>query len=161
MIVVSNTSPLINLAAVGQLGLLKQLYGQVAVPQAVYDEIVVRGAGLPGAAEVQAGDWIRCQAAADHNVVTALLAELDRGEAETIALAAEMHADLVLLDERMARRVAARFDLKFVGLLGVLMESKTQGLIPAVKPVVDLLMSQAGFWIDDSLYQQILKAADE
>lgn len=144
MIVVSNTSPLINLAAVGQLDLLRQLYGQIVVPQAVYDEIVVRGAGLPGAAEVQSGGWIMCRSATEQNVVTALLSELDHGEAETIALAAEVHADLVLLDERMARRVAVRFGLKFVGLLGVLMEAKAKGLIPAVRPVVDLLRSQAG-----------------
>jgi hypothetical protein len=85
-----------------------------------------------------------CRSATEQNVVTALLSELDHGEAETIALAAEVHADLVLLDERMARRVAVRFGLKFVGLLGVLMEAKAKGLIPAVRPVVDLLRSQAG-----------------
>ncbi len=58
MIIISDTSPIINLAAVGQLDLLRQLYGHIIIPQAIYDEIVVAGTGQPGAHEVKAAGWI-------------------------------------------------------------------------------------------------------
>ncbi len=161
MIVVSNTSPIINLAAVGQLNLLHQLYGELIVPQAVYDEIVVAGEGLPGSAEVATSDWIHPQSAANRTAVTALQSELDPGEAEAIALAVELNADMLLLDERIARRIASRFGLPFVGILGVLLEAKAQGLVVDVKPIVDQLISQAGFWIDSRLYARVLQAAGE
>jgi len=115
VIVVSNTSPIINLAWVGQLGLLKKLYGQVLVPEAVYHEVVVAGAGKPGAREVDTDPSFVRSALADNALAKALLSELDPGEAEAIALAVERNADLVLLDERRARTVAERYSLPMMG----------------------------------------------
>jgi len=97
MIVVSNTSPIINLAAVGQLGLLRQLYARVIIPQAVYHETVVVGAGQPGAIEVTTFDWIEIRRATNEVAVASLQLELHEGEAEAIALAIELSADLLLL----------------------------------------------------------------
>jgi predicted nucleic acid-binding protein len=161
MIVVSNASPIVNLAAVGQLGLLRQLYGQVLIPQAVHKEIVIAGRGRPGATEVETFDWIETRRVTDWIVVASLQLELDEGEAEAIALAAELKADLLLLDERKGRVVASRLGLKFVGLLGVLVEAKHKGLILAVRPVLDNLISKAGFWISRDLYEHVLQAAGE
>jgi hypothetical protein len=87
--------------------------------------------------------------------------ELDAGEAEAIALAVEMQADIVLLDERLARRVGARLGLRFVGVLGLLVESKRRGLIPFVKPVLDALITRAGFWVGNSLYLRVLAEVGE
>ena len=161
MIVVSNSSPIMNLAAVGQLDLLRTLYGRLIIPQAVYEEIAIAGKGRPGANDVEVADWIEARAPANRSVVTALLSELDRGEAEVLALAVEISAALVLLDERLARRVAARFGLRFVGLLGVLIEAKAKGLLLQIRPILDQLISQAGFWIDPQLYADVLRAAGE
>jgi len=161
VIVVSNTSPITNLAAVEQLDLLRQLYGTVLIPQAVYGELIAGGGGQPGAREVQTLEWIETRAVTDHALVTALQIELDNGEAEAIALTKELAADLLLLDERRGRAVAARLDLRFVGLLGVLIEAKQKGTIPAVKPVLDDLMAKAGFWISQRLYVRVLQAAGE
>ena len=72
MIVVSNTSPIVNLAAIGRLDLLEQLYGTVIIPQAVYREIVVLGAGQPGAMEVSTLVWIEARDVMDRALVTAL-----------------------------------------------------------------------------------------
>ena len=99
-LVISNTSPVINLAAVGQLDLLRHLYGKIVIPQAVYSEIVIVGTGQPGAVEVETLDWIETRQVRNRTVVTALQLELDEGEAAAIALAAELKADLILLDER-------------------------------------------------------------
>ena len=161
MIVVSNTSPIINLAAVGQLDLLRQLYGQIVIPQAVYTEIVGRGAGQPGADEVAAFDWIQPRQVVNRTAVTALQLELDDGEAEAIALAVEANADLLLLDEALGRDIAARFGLRFIGLLGCLVEAKNRELVSAVRPIVDDLIEKASFWIGRPLYERVLQAAGE
>ena len=161
MIVVSNTSPIINLAAVGQLDLLRQLYGKVIIPQAVYHEITVIGAGQPGAMEVQTLEWIETKQVTNRALVMVLQTELDEGEVEAIALAIELRADLLLLDERLGRTIASRLGLQFIGLLGVLIEAKQKGYTPAVKPVLDDLVTKAGFWVSPQLYARVLQAAGE
>jgi len=161
MIIISNTSPVINLAAVGRLDLLRQLYGKIVIPRAVHNEIVIVGTGQPGAAEVETLDWIETRQVANRPVVAALQLELDEGEAEAIALAAELKADLLLLDERKGRMVASHLGLKFIGILGVLIEAKRGGLIPAIKPIMDDLIRRAGFWISQKLYDSVLQAAGE
>jgi predicted nucleic acid-binding protein len=161
VITVSNTSPIINLAAVGKLELLRQLYGKVAIPQAVRHEIVIVGAGQLGAAEVETFDWIETRQVTDRTMVASLHLEVDDGEAEAIALAAELGADLLLLDERRGRIVASRLGLKFIGLLGVLIDAKHRDFIPAVRPILDDLIGKAGFWITRELYDRILQATGE
>jgi uncharacterized protein len=161
MIVISNTSPIINLAAIGQLSLLRQLYGQIVIPEAVYIEIVGRGAGQSGADEVAAADWIQTRQVANRTAVTALQIELDDGEAEAIALAVEASANLLLLDEELGRIIASRFGLRFVGLLGCLIEVKQRGLVLAVQPILEDLIEKAGFWVGQALYERVLQVADE
>ena len=161
MIVVSNASAIINLAAVGQLDLLRQLYDKIAIPQAVYHEIAVVGVGQPGATEVQTLEWIETRQVVNRTLVASLQIELDKGETEAIALAVELKAELLLLDERLGRAVASRLGLKFIGLLGVLIEARGKRLIPAVKPVLDNLITQAGFWVNDQLYAQVLQVVGE
>jgi len=161
VIVVSDTSAIINLAAVGQLDLLRQLYGKIAIPQAVYHEIAVVGAGQPGATEAQTLEWIETREVTNDALVTALQVELDVGEAEAIALAVELKADILLLDERCGRAVASRLGLRCIGLLSVLIEAKDRGLIPAMKPILNNLIAKAGFWISDRLYARVLQAARE
>ena len=86
---------------------------------------------------------------------------LDLGEAEAIALAVETQADRVLIDERQGRLVAARLNLRYTGILGVLVEAKSQGLITEVKPLLDALINQAGFWVAKPLYNRVLRFVDE
>ena len=161
MIVVSNTTPIVKLAAVGHLDLLQQLYGALLIPPAVYHEIVVVGAGLPGALEVQTLPWFQQRPVTPSGLLTRLQLELDAGEAEAVALADEIKADLTLLDERRARRIASQLGLSHVGVLGMLIEAKQRGLIAAVRPVLDDLIAIAGFWVARPLCDQILRAAGE
>ena len=95
------------------------------------------------------------------NLVEALKIELDDGEAEAISLAIEQNADLLLIDERLGRNVASRFDTKCIGVLGIIVEAKSKGLIERVKPLLDDLRAKAGFWMSDSLYSKILEFAKE
>jgi uncharacterized protein len=161
MITVSNTSPIINLAAISQLSLLQQLYGNIVIAQAVYDEIVVVGQGLPGSVEVENNGWITTQPVKNKALVNSLRLELDPGEAETLALAVEVGADLVLLDEKNGRQVAARLNLRVIGILGILVEAKKNNLIPDVKTHMDNLIVKAGFWINPKFYSQILQSTGE
>ena len=161
MIVVSNTSPIINLAMINQLNLLERLYGTVIIPPAVYDEIVTGGAGQPGADVVQALDGFEVRPVSNRPMVINLAGSLDLGEAEAIVLAVELGADLLLIDERQARIVAKRLGVNHIGLLAVLVQAKHAGLIRAVGPLVERLRSEAGFWISEDVLQHLLKIAGE
>ena len=160
MIVVSDTSAIINLAAVGQLHLLSQLYGTVLIPRAVRGEIVAGGPNAPGAAATSLA-WIQTVAINNQPLASALAGQLDTGEAEAITLAVELRADLLLVDERRGRAVAMNLGVKVIGLLGVLLEARHKGLLPRLKPVLDDLISKAGFWISNPLYLATLRAAGE
>ncbi|MCK4761340.1 MAG: DUF3368 domain-containing protein [Candidatus Aminicenantes bacterium] len=159
--IVCNTSPIINLAAIGELEILKKLYGKIVIPGAVYDEITVKGRGQPGDEEVRTSGWIEVINIKDRNLLTALAVDLHPGEAEAIILAMEQNSDLLIIDENRARRISSKFGIRFMGLLGVLLRAKRKGYIPAVKPLMDDLAIRAGFWIDRELYQTILKTAGE
>jgi predicted nucleic acid-binding protein len=161
MIVVSNTSPLTNLAAIGQFDLLHRLYGRVHIAEGVWEELNAGGRRWPGRYEVAAANWIERRPVQNRWLVTALQRDLDRGEAETIALALELGAEVVLLDEREGRRVAQRLGLRVVGVVGILLEAKSNGAITAVRPYLDSLRHTAGFYLDDALYSHALLLAGE
>jgi len=137
MIVVSNTSPIINLAAVGQLELLQRLYGTITIPQAVYYEIAVRGSGQAGAIEIQTYPWFERHSVQDVALLKHLEQKLDAGEAEAIALAINMRANLLLLDERRGRMIARQHSLTVIGLLGVLLIATQRGYLVAIRPVLN------------------------
>ena len=82
MSIVSNASPLINLARIGKLDLLRHLYGELVIPEAVWREVVIEGEGQPGADEIKAATWIKRQLVTNRQLVQALRQELDVGEAE-------------------------------------------------------------------------------
>ena len=164
MIVVSDTSPITNLAAIGELDLLQGLYTQIIIPVAVYDEMVNVGKPVPGAVEVQTLSWIQAQAVADQQrVITIQESEenIDLGEAEAITLALELKAELLLMDERRGRVVATSYGLQVTGLLGVLVQAKQNNLIGNVKPLLDQLIEQADFRVSNQLYTTILQIAGE
>lgn len=161
MIVVSNTSPIINLAAIGKLDLLKKCFGKIYIPPAVYNEITVKGRGEPGDIEVRTVDWIEVIEVKDISLLLLLRKDLDEGEAESIALSIQLEADLLLLDEFDARSIASKLRLRFIGLLGVLVRAKEAGYIQKVMPLMNSLKEQAGFWIGEELYQYVLKIVKE
>lgn len=161
MIIVSDTSPINNLAAINHLHLLHQLYGTVLIPEAVYRELTDPNFPVAGATEVQTLDWIKTCAVSDHHLVEVLSNELDIGEAEAIALAVEMQAEQVLIDERRGRLVARRMSLRYTGILGILVEAKIKGLIPEVKPLLNALINEAGFWVAEPLRHSVLELVNE
>jgi len=162
MTVVSNTSPISNLAAIGQLSLLQQVYGSITIPQAVADEIAKVATVYTQAASIPNQSWIAIQTVNDTTTIERLRGEkLDAGESEAIALALELDAELLLIDEQLGRRIAVNEGLNITGLVGVLLEAKNRKLISKIKPIIDALMIQARFRISSQLYAEILRLAGE
>ena len=160
MIVVSDTSPILNLLRVDRLELLTLLYGQVLIPPAVFAELSAKTDLAP----VMGIDFMSSLIIGtpnDQKRVQELRHSLDAGEAEAIVLAVERQADLLLVDERRARRTAEAAGLRITGLLGVLADAKRAGLIDLVKPVLDDLMQHARFWIGPELYEAVLAELGE
>ena len=161
MIVISNTSPLTNLAAIGQFDLLKRLFGQIIIAEGVWSELNAFGKTWPGREEVAQANWVSRSIVQNQPLINALTRDLDQGEAESIALAVAVKADLVLLDEKEARHTAHRLGFKVMGVVGILLLAHTRQYIPQVKPNLDALRHIAGFYLDEKLYQAILKQANE
>ncbi len=161
MIVVSNTSPLTNLAAIGQFHLLQHLYLRISIAEGVWEELQSGGHPWPGYDQVIAADWIERHAVVNQNLVRVLRRDLDRGEAESIALALELGANWVLMDEREGRRAAQRLGLQVVGIIGVLLEAKAQHQIEHVIPLLDMLRQVAGFYVSQTLYERVRELSGE
>ncbi len=161
MIAVSNTSPLIGFASIDRFDLSRQVFGTVHIPQAVYRESVIEGHEIGGAKrEVSAAAWIKRHFVKNRAAVDGLLKRLDDGEAETIALAHELSADWVLMDERKGRRITAEWGMKKIGTLGVLLKAKQIGLLPIIRPEIELLC-QEGFSVSQDVIETVLQYANE
>lgn len=161
MIVIADSTPLIGLAAIGQFHLLRQFFGEIVISQAVYDETVTRGREAGGARrEVLSAPWIKVVAVRDRLAVEVLLDELDLGEAETIVLAQELGASLVLMDEIKGRRKLRQLQVPKIGTLGILLQAKAFGLVPALRPLIEQLRVMA-FAMSDHLVTEVLRTAGE
>ncbi len=159
MLVVSDSSPIISLSLIDRLDLLKKLYGGLLIPPTVCDEI--SGDKQANHQPINSLNWFETRSVFNTMTVALLLRELDLGEAEAIALTYESKADLLLLDDRKARSVAAYLGLPIAGLLDVLDEAKREKLIPAIKPILDDLIEHAKFRISPKLYKRTLINAGE
>lgn len=159
-VVVANSGPLIGLASIGKFRLFKDLFDEIVIPSAVYNEVVIQGKDQPGAKETREADWIKVVEVQDRLAVSLLRNELDSGESEAIVLAKELSAALILLDEKLARRKVRSIGLTVTGTLGVLLMAKEAGLIPAVRPLLDGLI-ETPFRMSEDLYQKVLYMAGE
>jgi predicted nucleic acid-binding protein len=150
-----------NLAIIGQLDLVKRLFGKVYVPQEVWYELTVAGRGKPGSTQIRQAEWIERMPLGNTTLYPLLRKDLDDGEAAAIALAVEHHADLILLDETDARNMADLYEIPKTGVIGIVTRAKHHHLIQEVKPLFDALKTQANFWIQPQLYETIMKEIGE
>jgi len=160
MTAVADTSVIILLAKVGRLAILRDLYGEVYVPPAVAAE--VRAKRDVASQEVEGFIGIPGCIRPPQNapLVQALSGDLGLGEAEAIALATEVSDGLLIMDDSEGRRVARELGLGVTGLLGVLIEAKARGLIPAIGRLLDQLVAE-GFWLSEAMRRIVLDAAGE
>lgn len=156
--VVTNTGPLIYLSVLQKFDLLKHLFDRVYIPQAVFEEVAVQGAGLPGADETRAAveaGWLQCTAVQSRIAVDALVDELDLGEAEAIVLARDLNIRRVLLDDGLARAKAQAMGLGVTGTIGVLLLAKQQGIAVDLRHDLDVLI-QSNFRLSRELYERLI-----
>ena len=158
MIVVSDTTTITNLLKIKLLLLIKGLYGQILIPQAVYDELAVLSSQKR---IIDSNDWMKVVQLKRFDLYDKLREILDKGESEAIALAIELNSDFLIIDEAKGRKVAKSYGIKIIGLLGILILAKEEGLIPAVKPYLAELRHKIGFRVSEKLYETILKQAGE
>lgn len=133
-----NATPLISLALLGRLSLLKEMFDEVIVPGAVYEEVVQRGAGKPGADALAAADWLKVISPDVSVTIEPLLLGLDAGELEVLLLAQQIEPDWVVIDERLARRTGFAMGLPVKGTLGILLAAVLAGLLSRQEALDDL-----------------------
>lgn len=153
MIVISNSTPLIALAKINHLQLLKEYFGGILIPEEVYDEVVRRGSGLAGASEIAACDWITRTQVTNRLAVDALCISLDRGEAEAIVLASEKNG-LLIIDDGEGRKAARQLGLKITGTIGILLLASKERKLDLRSALDDL--KAAGFHLSNKEYDRIL-----
>lgn len=156
--VVSNTTPIISLLKLNRLELLQNIYNQIYIPTAVYNEIEA-GKTKGYYKDLSEIDWINIIEIQDKQVLKYFL-DLDAGEAEAIVLATELNADLIILDEKLGRFHAKHADLKVTGTIGILIKAKSEGLIEKLEPMLNELRDKE-VWISEKLKREILKKAGE
>jgi predicted nucleic acid-binding protein len=162
MIVISDTTPILSLIKIDRLKILEELYKKIIIPKAVYDELIINIDYQDEIDIIKRCTFIQIENVEENLSVVLLQRELklDRGESEAIVLAKNINADLIIIDERKARRIAKDVGLKVTGTLGILVEAKQQGLIKELKSLLDELMDN-NIRISRKLYMDILNLVEE
>ena len=157
MKVVSNTTPIISLSSIKRIEILKELFNEIHIPRSVYNEIKTKN--LFGYKEIDS-DWFVVHDIKGEKYLGFLLNEMDIGEAETIVLAKEIDADILIIDERIGYNIAKSQDIFAIGTLSVLLIAKEKGIIQNVKPLLDKML-QKGRWYSEKTYKRFLEKIGE
>lgn len=163
MLVVTDNSPLSALALTNWLGLLKARWQLVAIPEAVWQEsrCINNAEALERLNAARAEGWLCVRPVTDRRLVEQLLTRLDPGESEAIALAIELRAEYVLIDERKGRSVASEMGLAVTGTLGLLIWAKNQDLVPSLGEAIQKLELEGELYLAADLKKIALQAVGE
>jgi len=161
--VVVDSSVLITLAAGDQFHLLRDFYSTIHIPPEVWSETTAapKPFGVQEVHKARADGWLLVQSPQNVQPVLALSFNLQAGETEALALALELPGSLLLVDDAQGRRAAAALGISYTGTLGVLLRAKTEGKIPALKALLDLLAVRTTFWLSPTVHAAVLKQAGE
>jgi predicted nucleic acid-binding protein len=157
--VIVNSTPLIALCKVNQLELLRELYTEITIPEAVFQEVIAKNDSVKRKI-LENGAWIHVQSVSDTIDRRMYKAKLHDGEVEVMILAQEIKADLVIIDDNAARKTAIYLSLPLTGTVGVLLRAKAEGLVPKVMPIVDS-MEQNGLYYGSVLKEWVRSQAKE
>ena len=160
--VVADSSCLIGLSQIEHFELLKELFSEIYIPCAVYDEVVIKGKGEAGSEETESalkGGWILKRSVNDKIGVSALSTVLGKGESEVIVLCKELKLDYALVDERKARDMAELMSINTMGVLGIIDIAMERGFIIDKKSMVKQLMNSR-FRISNKLYKEMFPESE-
>src|SRR5690554_4262969 len=158
--VIVNSTPIISLSIIDQLSLLSELYNEVYIPQAVFDEVCVKGESQIGAKSLTNSNNIQVVSIKNNEARQFFSTSLHKGEIEVMILAKEIDADLIIIDDYQARKHAKYLGLKITGTLGVLLKAKKNNYIISIKTLMDKLIKN-DIYIGDNLYKKVLKLSGE
>jgi len=153
VIIVSDTTAITTMLKVDQAKLLQQLFGELLIPQAMWDELPAFYPKLPG--------FVSLRPVAETNPSLVGIRQLGRGEAEAITLAVEIKADLLLTDDLLARSIAGQMNVRCMGLLGVVFRAKKLGLTSSVGETISLFETKGGLYLSDAVKAEALRMAGE
>jgi len=158
MIVISDATPVISLLKIGRLDILREMYGEIVIPEAVFCELTANPAFPEEAEAVKTCPFLRREAVKNRLAVRILESEaaLDKGESEALVLAEDLNADLLLVDEKKARATAKQLGIRIVGTLGILVEAKRLGLVSQLRPLLEQLAASK-IRISDALLEELSK----
>jgi predicted nucleic acid-binding protein len=160
VIVLCDSAVLIGLAKTGRLDLLQKVFSKIYIPEQVFKEVVERAEGKPGARFINEAEWIETRTIEDKKQISLLMGSLDKGEAEVLALAKDVEADLILLDEKRARQSAIIAGFKVMGVLGLLILAKNLGLLQEVRPLIEELQRKKFRISDRNIDEALIKAGE-
>lgn len=158
--VVVNTTPLIALSHVGQLDILRKLYGEIIIPEAVYRELSVKTESTCKKAVDSSLSWIRVEKIENQMAKSMYKTQLHDGEVEVMILSLEIGADVVIIDDANAKKHAKYLGLPVTGTLGILIKAKQEGYVYELKPILRQ-MAENGIYISPKLIEMCLKQVGE
>jgi predicted nucleic acid-binding protein len=158
--VVVNTTPLIALSHIGQLDILKKMYGEILIPNAVYNELSAKPDSICKIEVDNSKDWIRVEEIKNQMAKSMYKTQLHEGEVEVMILAQEVNADLVIIDDANAKKHAKYLKLLVTGTLGVLIKAKQSGYVDKLKPMLQMMIEN-GIYISQDLVKLCLKQVGE
>ncbi len=144
-----------------KLWILEKLYGNVIIPEAVLYELEKLKLNKLNISQITDSTWIKIRPVMNESLVAILSESLDRGESEAIVLAQELRADLLIIDEIKGRNYAKKLNIRIIGLVGILVQAKIEGILENVGEILDELKHKAGFWISQELYDKAIVMSNE
>ncbi len=162
--IIFNSSPLINLAKINSLNLIEELFGQIIIPPAVRIEVIEQARDKDESSadikELIDNNIIEIKEVKNQTLVRSFQTYLDFGESEVIALALEINAELIVIDEMEARETADNLNLNKTGFLGIIIKAHNNDIIDSGIDLVDSAIEQ-GFYISDNLYDKLVQKLSE
>ncbi|HEY1787871.1 MAG TPA: DUF3368 domain-containing protein [Verrucomicrobiae bacterium] len=161
MTVIADTSVILNLCCIQQQELLQTLFREVIVPPEVSQEFIRAARVYPRFVGLTIPSWIRQQQPRAIPESLRITPHLDLGEIAAIALALEIAADAILIDETSGRRAARQLGLTALGIVGILVRARIAGVLPAITPVFLQLEQKANFWLAPEVRADALRIVGE
>jgi predicted nucleic acid-binding protein len=164
MIVVADTTPLISLMKIGHLGLLEQVFGDIQIPEAVFDELVENPRFAEESRQIRECTYIKVTSIEDLRTVDDLRISdgLDKGESEAIVLSEMLNADFLLMDEAKGRQVARQRGIHIMGTIGIILAGYNAQYLSQKEILKSIeILKKNGRHISDKLYQQLLEKISE
>ena len=159
-VVIADSSVLIFLGKTNNLYLLKELYGEIFIPLAVFEEIQSGIKKDDVFNLIQETDWIRVLYVPNRKEIDFFPDRLHLGEREALVLYKNLNASLIILDDYEARTEAKRRGFNTTGIIGVIVKAKNDGIIPLAKPVIDSIVN-VGFFVSPDIIDNALKSTNE